>query len=58
MPAPKPPLAAENLLLGKQLALYQERDVTPRYASNATRFTSEGGVTIATRCFVNHNSVP
>jgi hypothetical protein len=36
---PSPALAAENLLLRKQLALYQERDVTPRHASNATRFT-------------------
>src|SRR5262245_22593729 len=32
-------LAAENLFLRKQLALYQERLVTPRRATNATRFT-------------------
>ena len=30
-------LAAENLFLRKQLALYQERHVTPRRASNTTR---------------------
>jgi putative transposase len=30
-------LAAENLFLRKQLALYQERHVTPRRASDATR---------------------
>jgi putative transposase len=36
----RPPasLAAENLFLRKQLALYQERHVTPRRATNATRF--------------------
>jgi len=32
-------LAAENLFLRKQLALYLERQVTPRRASNATRLT-------------------
>ena len=31
-------LAAENLFLRKQLALYQERQVTPRRATDATRF--------------------
>jgi hypothetical protein len=31
-------LAAENLFLRKQLALYQERHITPRRATNATRF--------------------
>jgi putative transposase len=31
-------LAAENLFLRKQLALYQERQVTPRRATNTTRF--------------------
>jgi hypothetical protein len=30
-------LAAENLFLRKQLALYQERKVKPRRATNATR---------------------
>jgi putative transposase len=30
-------LAAENLFLRKQLALYQERHLTPRRATNATR---------------------
>jgi len=30
-------LAAENLFLRKQLALYQERHVTPRRATDATR---------------------
>jgi putative transposase len=30
-------LAAENLFLRKQLALYQERQVKPRRASDATR---------------------
>src|SRR5712691_8842674 len=34
----RPTLAAENLFLRKQLALYQERYVTPRRATNATRF--------------------
>ncbi len=35
----RPPaaLAAENLFLRKQLALYQEREVKPRWATNATR---------------------
>jgi putative transposase len=32
-------LAAENLLLRKQLALYQERHVKPRRATHATRVT-------------------
>src|SRR5947209_6573053 len=31
-------LAAENLFLRKQLALYQERHVKPRRVTNATRF--------------------
>jgi putative transposase len=31
-------LAAENLFLRKQLALYQECQVTPRRATNTTRF--------------------
>lgn len=30
-------LAAENLFLRKQLALYQERHVTPQRVTNATR---------------------
>src|SRR5499427_7859682 len=34
---PSPALAAENLFLRKQLALYQERHVTPRRATDATR---------------------
>src|SRR5919108_480634 len=36
----RPPttLAAENLFLRKQLALYQERHVKPRCATDATRF--------------------
>ena len=34
---PSPVLAAENLFLRKQLALYQERQVKPRQASMATR---------------------
>jgi putative transposase len=34
----RPTLAAENLLLRKQLALYQERQVKPQRATNATRF--------------------
>src|SRR2546427_6506720 len=33
-----PTLAAENFFLRTQLALYQERHVTPRRATNATRF--------------------
>ena len=32
-------LAAENLFLRKQLALYQERHIKPQRATNATRFT-------------------
>jgi hypothetical protein len=36
---PSPALAAENLLLRKQLALYQERHVKPRRATNTTRMT-------------------
>jgi putative transposase len=32
-------LAAENLFLRKQLALYQERHATSRRATDATRFT-------------------
>jgi hypothetical protein len=36
---PSPALAAENLFLRKQLALYQEHHVTPRCASNAVRIT-------------------
>jgi hypothetical protein len=34
---PSPTLAAENLFLRKQLALYQEHQVKPRRATNATR---------------------
>jgi putative transposase len=34
---PRPTLAAENLFLRKQLALYQERNINPRRATNATR---------------------
>jgi putative transposase len=34
---PSPALAAENLFLRKQLALYQERQVKPRRATDATR---------------------
>lgn len=36
---PSPALAAENLFLRKQLALYQEHHTTPRRATNATRLT-------------------
>jgi transposase InsO family protein len=36
---PRPALAAENLFLRKQLALYQERHIKPRRATNATRIT-------------------
>jgi hypothetical protein len=36
---PRAALAAENLFLRKQLALYQEGHVTPQRASNATRCT-------------------
>src|SRR5262245_56926489 len=34
---PRPTLAAENLFLRKQLALYQERHVKPQRATNAIR---------------------
>jgi putative transposase len=40
-------LAAENLFLHKQLALYQERHVTPRRTTAATRFA----LTWLSRCF-------
>jgi putative transposase len=40
-------LAAENLFLRKQLALYQERHVKPRRATDATRLT----LTWLARCF-------
>jgi hypothetical protein len=36
---PSPALAAENLFLRKQLALYQEHHVTPRRASHGARIT-------------------
>jgi hypothetical protein len=36
-PHPSPALAAENLFLRKQLALYQDRHVKPRRAANTTR---------------------
>jgi putative transposase len=36
---PSPALAAENLFLRRQLALYQERHVKPRQATNTTRMT-------------------
>ena len=36
---PSPALAAENLFLRKQLALYQERQVKPQQATNAIRMT-------------------
>jgi transposase InsO family protein len=36
---PSPRLAAENLFLRKQLALYQERHVRPRRTTNVTRIT-------------------
>src|SRR5215831_17978201 len=36
---PSPALAAENLFLRKQLALYQERHVKPQRATDATRLS-------------------
>jgi hypothetical protein len=36
---PSPTLAAENLLLRTQLALYRERGITPRRLTHATRLT-------------------
>src|SRR5258705_2470281 len=36
---PRSALAAENLFLRKQLALYRERQVRPRRATDATRLT-------------------
>jgi putative transposase len=36
---PDPALAAENLFLRKQLALYQERQIKPRRTTQATRMT-------------------
>ena len=38
---PSPSLAAENLFLRKQLALYQERQVKPQQATNAIRLAME-----------------
>jgi hypothetical protein len=35
-------LAAENLFLRKQLALYQERKIKPRRADDATRIILSG----------------
>ena len=32
-------VAAENIFLGRQLALYQERNIGPRSTDPATRFT-------------------
>ncbi len=40
-------LAAENLFLRKQLALYRERQVKPRRASDAVRLT----LVLLARCF-------
>jgi hypothetical protein len=37
---PHPILAAENLFLRKQLALYQEHQVKPRQATNAIRLAT------------------
>jgi putative transposase len=34
---PSPTLAAENLFLRKQLAMYQERHIKPKHTTNATR---------------------
>jgi putative transposase len=34
---PSPTLAAENLFLRKQLAMYQERHVKPKHTTSATR---------------------
>jgi hypothetical protein len=39
---PSPTLAAENLFLRKQLALYQERQIKPRRATNVTRIALVG----------------
>jgi hypothetical protein len=36
---PSPTLAAENLILRRELAQYQERQVKPRRANDATRIT-------------------
>ncbi len=41
-------LAAEVLFLRKQLALYDERQVTPRQATNATRLTMVGSLASST----------
>jgi hypothetical protein len=40
-------LAAENLFLWTQLALYRERQVTPRWARDATRVA----LVLLARCF-------
>jgi putative transposase len=44
---PRAALAAENLFLRKQLALYRERQVKPRRASDAARLT----LVLLARCF-------
>ena len=45
--------AAENLFLRKQLALYRERQVKPRRASDATRL----GLVLLARCFAWHEAL-
>jgi len=50
---PRPALAAENLLLRKQLALYQERDVKPRRATHAIRLA----LTVLARWFDGRQAV-
>jgi hypothetical protein len=44
---PSPALAAENLFLRKQLALYQERQIKPRRTTHATRLSF---IWLARRC--------
>jgi hypothetical protein len=41
---PSPALAAENLFLRKQLALYQERHVTSRRTTHAIRMVLVGSI--------------
>jgi hypothetical protein len=42
-------LAAENLFLAKQLALYRERSITPRRVTPTTRLTLGPGMTRSER---------
>jgi hypothetical protein len=50
---PRAALAAENLFLRKQLALFRERRVKPRRASDSLRLT----LVLLTRCFARREAL-